>query len=70
MFLLVHVFRFNAAEVAEMFHRNANCTSLKLNRMATKYAALFSGQAPKEEIPIAEKSVFSGWPKEKMLAMM
>ena len=43
MFLLVHVFRFNAAEVAEMFHHSANYTSAKLNRMADKYKEAFMG---------------------------
>lgn len=43
MFLLVHVFRFNAAEVAEMFHHSKNHTSGKLRRMADKYKAIFDG---------------------------
>lgn len=43
MFLLVYVFRFNAAEVAEMFHHSANYISGKLRRMADKYADAFLG---------------------------
>lgn len=43
MFLLVHIFRFNAAEVAEMFHHGKDYTSGKLRRMADKYKALFNG---------------------------
>jgi len=49
MFLPVHVFRFNAREVADMFHHHPNNTSLKLNKMASKYKKLFdeSGNSQK-----------------------
>lgn len=50
MFLLVYVFRFNAAEVAQMFHHSANYISLKLSRMADKYAALFAQQNIKSKV--------------------
>lgn len=43
MFLLVHIFRFNAAEVAEIFHHGKDYTSRKLSRMANRYKKLFDG---------------------------
>jgi len=43
MFLLVYIFRFNAAEVADMFHHGKDYTSGKLRRMADKYKAIFDG---------------------------
>lgn len=57
MFLLVCVFRFNAAEVARMFNRDRNRVNLKIKRLTDKYAAAFSGMAPKEEIPVDDPPI-------------
>lgn len=58
MFLLVYVFRFNAAEVAEMFHHDASRVSGKLRRMADKYADAFSGlEKSVDDRPMAAEKI-------------